>query len=211
MKNMQNKIITIVDYGMGNLYSVYKALKRINIQSVITNDPKEIEKSEKLILPGVGHFQNGMENLGELGLIDILNTKVLKEKIPILGICLGMQLFGKYSEEGSTKGLGWIDADVIRFNINDKNKYRIPHMGWNTIELKKSSMLFDGLTNDDSFYFVHSYYLKCNVEEDILALTEYENEFVSAVLHENIMGTQFHPEKSHLKGMQILKNFAMRF
>ena len=210
MKSMQNNLIAIIDYGMGNLYSVYKALKRIDINSVITSDPKVIKNSQKLILPGVGHFQNGMEKLKELELIDILNQKVLDDKTPVLGICLGMQLFGKKSEEGSVEGLGWIDAEVVRFDISDRNKYRIPHMGWNTLGFEKESKLFEGLSIEDSFYFVHSYFMKCHNEADILSQTEYESKFVSAVFCDNIMGTQFHPEKSYKQGLQILENFALR-
>jgi len=193
---------------MGNLRSVYNKFKRLGVDCLISSDKKEIEKAEKLILPGVGHFKKGMENLRELGLIDILNKKVIEEKTPILGICLGVQLFAKHSEEGNCEGLGWIDAEVIRFNVSDKIKYKVPHMGWNDVEIVNSNELDKNLSKLGQFYFVHSYHLKCNNPEDIWMKTEYDYEFVSAIKRGNIIGTQFHPEKSHDIGMELLKNFA---
>ncbi len=201
-------MIVIVDYGMGNLGSVLKALKRLNIESKISTNADDIEKASKLILPGVGQFANGILRLKELGYIEILNKKVLKDKTPILGICLGMQLFAKSSEEGNVDGLGWINAEVVRFRIEDKYKWKVPHMGWNSISIEKDCNILNGVSQDELFYFVHSYHIKCNDNTDILTSTDYSYRFTSAVQKDNIFGTQFHPEKSHDQGMQILANFA---
>jgi len=205
-------MIVIVDFGMGNLRSVEKAMQRLNAQTIISSDVTEIERADKLILPGVGHFGKGMEKLLALDLIDILNKKVLHEKVPILGVCLGMQLFVKHSDEGNANGLGWIDADVVKFNYNGtKNpsliRYKIPHMGWNNLKFNKKSFIMNKISNQDSFYFVHSYHVICHKPENILATTNYSFEFVSSIQKENIIGVQFHPEKSHLSGLCLLGNF----
>lgn len=201
-------MIVIVDYGMGNLRSIKKTLDRLEVASIISSDKNEIAAAEKLILPGVGHFANGMKNLHELDLFDILNKKVTLEKTPILGICLGMQLFCKKSEEGDVEGFGWIDAETIRFNVSDTNKFKVPHIGWNTLKVANESPLFSDVSEDNSFYFVHSYHVVCNDNKDVSTMTEFDYEFVSAIQNENIYGTQFHPEKSHKRGMQILRNFV---
>ena len=201
-------MIIIVDYGMGNLRSVLNKFKRLNIPAEISSDPKVIESAGKLILPGVGHFSNGVKKLKEYSLWDILNQKVIEDKVPILGICLGMQLFAKHSEEGDVEGLGWLNAEVKRFEIIDKIKWKVPHMGWNSIKKYKDSILFKDVKKDSLFYFVHSYHIVCNGENDILASTNYDYDFVSAVEKGNIYGTQFHPEKSHDWGVKILENFA---
>lgn len=202
---MEQKII-VVDYGMGNLHSVIKALKRIGVNAIISSNPEELENADKIILPGVGHFKKAIENLKDEGFIEILNKKVLEDKTPILGICLGMQLFSKFSEEGDVEGLGWIDAETKKLKINETN-LKIPHMGWNSVEIKKESKLLNGIENDELFYFVHSYNVVCSNSKDILTKTKYGAEFNSAVEKENIFGTQFHPEKSHKAGLKILKNF----
>lgn len=198
--------IVIIDYGMGNLRSVYNKCKRVGYSALISNNRNDIIRAEKLILPGVGHFANGMKKLKELDLLDILNKKVIEEKTPILGICLGMQLFCKFSEEGNVKGLEWFDADVVRFNSNNI-RFKIPHMGWNSINPHKESVLLKNLNAEHLFYFVHSYYVRCNNAEDVLTTTEYNTEFVSAIQKGNAIGVQFHPEKSHEWGEQLLKNF----
>jgi glutamine amidotransferase len=201
-------MILIIDYGMGNLRSVQKKLIRVGVECEISSSRSDIEAADKLILPGVGHFANGVEKLKSLGLWDVLNKKVLTDKTPILGICLGMQLMAKYSEEGDSSGLGWFDAKVVRFRISDKLKHKVPHMGWNNVILKKDSQLMRGFPPEASCYFVHSYYIECNDKDDILTSTDYECQFTSAIQKDNIYGTQFHPEKSHDWGEIILRNFA---
>jgi glutamine amidotransferase len=201
-------MITIIDYKTGNLGSIQNILKRIGEDSVVTSDYDEIARATKLILPGVGAFDTGMRNLTSLNLIDILNKKVIEEKIPVLGICLGMQLLSKNSEEGSLPGLGWIDASTVRFKFEDSTEYKIPHMGWNFIRQHKTGKLFDNMYPDSRFYFVHSYFFRANDPEDVLTSTTYEIEFTSAIERGNILGVQFHPEKSHKFGMKLLKNFV---
>ena len=203
------KMIVIVDYGMGNLGSIQNMLKRIGTDALISSDISEIEKANKLILPGVGSFDNAMKNLNNLGLTHILNKKVIEDKTPILGICLGIQLFTERSEEGNLPGLGWIDAETIRFRFgNNQTNLKIPHMRWNIVKIKHNSSLFKDMYNDARFYFVHSYHVVCNNEQDILSTTCHGYDFVSAVQKENIIGVQFHPEKSHKFGMKILQNFT---
>jgi glutamine amidotransferase len=200
-------MITIIDYGMGNLRSVQKIFQRLNIGAVITSNHADILSAEKLVLPGVGNFANGMKKLEENGLKEVLNKKVLEEKIPILGICLGMQLMAKYSEEGLVEGLGWLDAQTQRFRFEDRG-LKIPHMGWNEVDVKKKTTMSNNITSDDLFYFVHSYYMSCNQKEDILFGSDYGHFFVSGFEKDNIVGVQFHPEKSHRSGMQLIRNFS---
>ncbi|MBL4655119.1 MAG: imidazole glycerol phosphate synthase subunit HisH [Bacteroidia bacterium] len=207
---VNNGDIIIIDYGMGNLRSVFNKFRKIGVSAIISSDPNEIEKAGKLILPGVGHFAAGMKNIQERGLLDILTKKVLTDKTPILGICLGMQLFTCFSEEGNVDGLGWINGETIRFNFNkeeDKKKYKVPHMGWNSLDIKNGNLLYKNIPNNAMFYFVHTYHVVCKDEEDVTACTNYGYEFVSSVHKDNIYGTQFHPEKSHQDGFQIIKNF----
>jgi imidazole glycerol-phosphate synthase subunit HisH len=205
---MLNKKITIIDYGMGNLRSVQKKIQQVGAGVEITSDLDKILRAEKLLLPGVGHFANGINKLKESGIRDILNRKVLLEKTPILGICLGMQLMAKQSEEGGVEGLGWFDADVVKFTIKDKLKYKVPHMGWNSAVIEKESLLFKEVPNDAMFYFVHSFHIKCNDDKDILTSSEYEYNFTSAIQKDNVYGTQFHPEKSHDWGEEVFRNFV---
>ena len=201
-------MIVIIDYGMGNVGSILNMFKKLGVSNVIvSNKIEDIEKAGKLILPGVGAFDNGMKNLKQSGLIPVLNKKVLEDKVPVLGICLGMQLLCNKSEEGEEPGLGWIGADVIRFKIDDTINFKIPHMGWNYVEIKEENPLISK-EHKNRYYFVHSYYVKCNEEEDILARANHGFDFTCAVQHENIFGTQFHPEKSHKFGMKLLENFA---
>lgn len=201
-------MIAIIDYGMGNLRSVQNKFKKMNIDCIISSTLEIIKLADKLILPGVGNFKYGMQNLHGRGLIDLLNKKVLIDKTPILGICLGVQLFCIHSEEGNCKGLGWIDAEVVKFNVSDKIKYKVPHIGWNDLQIKNKNNLDNVIEKKDQFYFVHSYHLKCNNPADVWMTTVYDYEFVSAVHHKNIYGTQFHPEKSHDAGFRLLKKFA---
>lgn len=201
-------MITIIDYKTGNLGSIQNILRRIGEDSIITSDKNEVARASKIILPGVGAFDTGMRNLAGLDLIDILNRKVTEEKVPVLGICLGMQLMSKGSEEGTLPGLGWINAETVRFRFEDTIEYKIPHMGWNFVSQSKKSRLFDNMFPDARFYFVHAYYFRADQPEDILTATTYEIEFTSAIERENILGVQFHPEKSHKFGMKLLKNFV---
>ena len=201
-------MIIIIDYGMGNLGSILNMLKKIGAEAIISSSPQDISRADKLILPGVGAFDAGLKNLDERGLIPVLQNLVIKKKIPILGICLGMQLMTKSSEEGSRPGLGWIDATTVRFKCGkEEQNLKIPHMGWNVIQWRKESVLFKDMPEEPRFYFVHSYHAVCNDKEDILATTNYGYDFVSAFQKGNIIGVQFHPEKSHKFGMQVLRNF----
>lgn len=201
-------MITIVDYKTGNLGSIQNILKRIGEESVVTSVPDVIAGSRKIILPGVGAFDTGMQNLSSLGLIEVLTEKALVEKIPILGICLGMQLLGEGSAEGTLPGLGWIKGRNKRFCFTNTMEFKIPHMGWNFVRQHKQSRLFTDMYADARFYFVHSYYFVASDDSDILTSTVYENEFTSSVEQGNIMGVQFHPEKSHKFGMKLLRNFV---
>ena len=199
-------MITIIDYGMGNLGSIKNMFRRIKVESEITGDKNQIATSEKILLPGVGAFDAAMEKINAAGLSDILNKKTLEDKIPTLGICLGMQLLTKSSEEGKLPGLGWIDATTVKFNPD--NSLKIPHMGWNTVNIKKQSPLLIDLPDEPRFYFVHSYYVSCRDAADVLTTTPYGIDFHSIIQHDNIYGAQFHPEKSHKFGMKILENFS---
>jgi glutamine amidotransferase len=200
-------MITIIDYGMGNLGSIQNMLKRLGVQSQVTADVSRIAESAKLILPGVGAFDAGMYNLERAGLLPALRERVFDARIPILGICLGMQLMTRGSSEGRLKGLAWVQADTVRFESAD-SKLKVPHMGWNDVRLQRASRLTDGLPDEPRFYFVHSYYVRCSLAEDVLLTATYGHEFHSAFNRDNIWGVQFHPEKSHKYGMQLLKNFA---
>lgn len=204
-------MIVIVDYGMGNLGSVLNMLRKIGADAQISRDKKVIEKADKLILPGVGAFDNAMKNLEKLDLIEVLNQKVLGDKTPVLGVCLGMQLLGTSSEEGTCSGLGWIDAKTIRFSFADmENELKVPHMGWNTVQVNRENPFFS--TQElNRFYFVHSYYVSCTDPADILTTTQYGYAFTSSVWRDNIVGMQFHPEKSHRFGKAVLKRFAEEF
>ncbi|MBD2752584.1 imidazole glycerol phosphate synthase subunit HisH [Spirosoma validum] len=200
--------IVIVDYGAGNLRSVEKKCHRLHKAVRISSDPAVIAKADKLVLPGVGHFASGVRKLKESGIWDVLNKAVLIDQTPILGICLGMQLMTRYSEEGDVEGFGWFDAEVVRFRVSNKLVYKVPHIGWNTAEPTKSSSLLTDVSNTAMFYFVHSYYVVCHNPEDVLTRTTYEAPFASAIQKGNLYGTQFHPEKSHDLGEQLIRNFV---
>lgn len=200
-------MITIIDYNMGNLGSIRNMLKKVGHESQITADPQLIAAADKLLLPGVGAFDAGMENLQRSGLIPLLNKRVLEDRIPALGICLGMQLMTGGSAEGKCCGLGWIDAEAVRFEFADA-ALKVPHMGWNRVIPTRSSPLTDNLPEDPRFYFVHSYYVRCHNADDVLLTTPYGDSFHSAFQRANVFGVQFHPEKSHKFGMTLLRNFA---
>ncbi len=199
--------IVIVDYNMGNLRSVLKKFETLKMDAIISSDLKVIENASKLILPGVGHFGAGIARLKSSGIWEVLNQKVLIEKTPVLGICLGMQLMAKFSEEGNVEGFGWFDAQVVRFKVSDKLKFKVPQIGWNTLDHLKQSKVMEGIPNEAMFYFIHSYHLECNDRNDMLCTTNYDYDFVSVIQKEHIFGTQFHPEKSHDSGEKLIKNF----
>jgi imidazole glycerol-phosphate synthase subunit HisH len=197
----------IINYNLGNPKSIKNMLAYLGIESRISANHKDLTSADRLILPGVGHFQHGMEQLEQLGLIDVLKKEVLENKKPILGICLGMQLLTKHSEEGNLAGLGFVDAQTKKFELQDAT-LKVPHMGWNTVEFKKDSPMNTGVSINPRYYFVHSYFVDCANQNDILCTTQYGQEFVSGFQHQNIFGLQFHPEKSHKFGMELLANFC---
>ena len=202
-------MVIIVDYGMGNLRSILYKLQKFKIESAISSSPEDIEKADKLILPGVGHFAKAMENLGKRGLISVLNKKVLEDKTPVMGICLGAQLLTRSSEEGNVPGLGWVDAETKRFDFSGMTEQLpVPHVGWNKVMLRNRPPFWPDFPEDQHFYFTHSYYISCAFSENVAGVSFYGHEFVSAVWKENIFGTQFHPEKSHRDGFELLRRFA---
>lgn len=199
--------IVIIDYTMGNLRSVQKKFLSLGYNAIISSELDTIRNADRLILPGVGHFSKGIENLKKTGIYDLLNKVVLEEEKPILGICLGMQLMTNYSEEGNCEGFGWIDGETLKFKI-DTVKYKVPHMGWNEVDFDSNHRLFTKIAEKELFYFVHSYYVQVKNEQNILATTNYGIKFTSAIMKKNILGVQFHPEKSHDWGAQLLSNFC---
>ena len=205
-------MLVVINYGVGNLGSIANMLKKVRVEARVSSDISEIEQADKLILPGVGAFDNCVENLRARNLIPVLNEKVLQHKTPILGMCVGMQLFTLRSEEGALPGLGWIEAETVRFRFDQpRPDLRIPHMSWNYINIKQPSPIWQDLDVAPRFYFVHSYHVICHNHNNTLATTTYGYEFTSVIGQENIVGTQFHPEKSHKFGMKLLKNFAENF
>lgn len=202
-------MITILDYGSGNLNAIKNIYERLNIHFEFANTKEQIEKADHIILPGVGAFDETTLTLQYKGFIEVLNKKVLEDKVPILGICVGMQMLADTSEEGQLNGLGWIHGKVIKFDKNIiPGKPKIPHLGWNSIEITRNCTLFKDIDSSVGFYFVHSYYYDCADEANVICKTQYGNVFHSAVNCDNIYGVQFHPEKSHDNGIQLLKNFA---
>ena len=201
-------MIGIVNYGMGNLLSVYNALDFIGANVEICNTPKELINKEKIILPGVGSFKSCMSNLVNRGFYEPLDKLVVNEKLPILGICLGMQLMADKSFEGGEhKGFGWINGDVVPIN-SQNSQLKIPHVGWNSINIKSENPLLNGLGENPDVYFVHSYYMKCKNNNNVIATCEYGDQLTASICNENIYGTQFHPEKSQEYGIRILENFC---
>ena len=201
-------MIAIVDYDMGNTGSILNMVKKAGGEAIISSDPEQIENADKLILPGVGAFDAGIQNLAKLGLVNIFRKKVTEQKTPILGICLGMQLLTKRSEEGVLQGLGLVDGSTVRFKLISSSGLRVPHMGWNSVVVRKESPLFYDMYPDPIFYFVHSYHVVCRNAEDVLSTTNYGHDFVSSLQIGNIFGTQFHPEKSHKYGLKLMRNFV---
>jgi len=201
-------VVTVVDLGIGNTRSILDMLKKVGGKGVLSRDASGIEEAEKLILPGIGAFDQGMARLEKLGIIPVLNQKVIQNRTPILGICLGMQLMTKGSEEGKSSGLSWINAQTVSFRFSGRDRnLRVPHMGWNVVKPVKKDLLFEDLDDQSRFYFVHSYHVLCDDPGDVLTVTSYGLEFVTSLSKSNIYGVQFHPEKSHKFGMKLLKNF----
>ena len=204
---MKQKIV-IIDYHTGNILSVFKAMNQFRgIVVEVSNNPQVIESADKIILPGVGHFDKAMESLTQLGLVETLNKHVLIQKKPVLGICLGMQLMATSSEEGNCAGLNWVPGHVKRIQTTNSLRYKIPHTGWNTLKQQHRSPMLKMITPDDEFYFVHAYHFEVDDAAHALCSTSYEHEFVSGVENAHIFGVQFHPEKSHDQGLQLFRNF----
>jgi len=202
-------MITIIDYGLGNINAFVNVYKRLNIKTKVARIAADLKGATKIILPGVGAFDYAMSQLNASGMRDELDKQVIANKVPILGICVGMQILAKSSDEGKLAGLGWIDGEVRLFDSNlIPYKTRLPHMGWNSINPVKENKLLEELNGNSRFYFLHSYYFTCNDKNNIIATTGYGVTYASAINHDNIFGTQFHPEKSHSNGIQLLQNFA---
>ncbi|MCO6498732.1 MAG: imidazole glycerol phosphate synthase subunit HisH [Chitinophagaceae bacterium] len=198
----------IIDYGLGNLNSVLNMHRYLGIDACITSAEKELEKAGRLILPGVGNFKKGMENLRRSGLADLLNELVIKKGKPVLGICLGAQLMTKHSAEGDCDGLGWMDAVTVPFDQTKMNGLKVPHMGWADVQVRGNDPLWKDMLSSPRFYHVHSYHFKMNHPEEISAVAVYGYEFTCAFHRSHIYGVQFHPEKSHKYGMKLLENFS---
>lgn len=203
-------MIAVIDYGTGNPGSIANMLKAIGEKNIITSDAEKICSADKLILPGVGSFDTGMKNLNESGLADVIKNEVMQAHKPVLGICLGMQLLGRRSEEGVLDGFGFIPFDNKRFRFEKHSGLKIPHMGWDVAAFCRESPLTDGLEGQQRYYFVHSYHAVCDSPDNSLMTCDYGYHFTAAVIRDNIYGVQFHPEKSHDFGMALLENFAKK-
>lgn len=202
-------MITIIDYGVGNINAFVNVYNRLNIKTKIAKTIADLDEVQKIILPGVGSFDYAMECLNKSGMRQRLDELVIKEKVPVIGICVGMQMMAIKSEEGNAEGLKWINADVVKFDPKQINFVtKLPHMGWNDVVVSKENKLFENLEKESIFYFLHSYYFKCKNDEDCIAKSEYGDFFTSAINNDNIYGIQFHPEKSHQYGEILLSNFA---
>ena len=204
-----NSMIGIIDYGLGNVSAISNIYNKLKIQNIIIKSKKDFSRVDKLILPGVGAFDSAVDLLINSDFYDEIENQVFKEKKYILGICVGMQIFSQNSSEGQRAGLKWIDASVKKLNDGENSrKFRLPHMGWNSIKIIKKNLLFNDIEDNEYFYFCHSYFFECNNKFNILAETKFNQIFSSVVQNGNIYGIQFHPEKSHNSGIKILNNFA---
>ncbi|MCT7639254.1 imidazole glycerol phosphate synthase subunit HisH [Aliarcobacter butzleri] len=201
-------MIGIIDYGVGNIKAFANIYKNLNIPFKIVKDISGFENITKLILPGVGSFDHAMTSLENSGMKEKLDELVLEKKIPVIGICVGMQMLAKSSEEGTLNGLGWIDGIVKKFDKSKIKNAPLPHMGWNNLIMEKKNKIFDNLEENPRYYFLHSYYFECENKEDVIATATYGEKFDCMINHKNIYGIQCHPEKSHHNGMQLLKNFG---
>jgi len=202
-------MITLIDYGVGNIFAFQNVYKRLNIPIKIAKTSADLLDAKKLILPGVGSFDYAMSQLNNSGMREKLDELVIEKHVPIIGICVGMQMMGNRSDEGKSYGLGWIDADILKFDENlISHRTKLPHMGWNDVVPVANHPLFEGLEKDAIFYFLHSFYFKCKKTHESIAVSDYGITFTSAVNYNNIYGIQFHPEKSHQNGEKLLHNFA---
>lgn len=202
-------MIAIIDYGSGNIQAIKNIYKRLKVDCEFVNEPTQLNNANKIILPGVGAFDEAMQKLDESGMRDALNEKVIEKEMPVLGVCVGMQIMATSSDEGGANGLGWFDATVRRFDETKiQHKPKLPHMGWNSISVNSESTIFNDINTENGFYFLHSYYIDCSNNIDILAQSSYGENFTCAINKKNIYGFQFHPEKSHSNGVSLFKNFA---
>lgn len=201
-------MIAIVDYGSGNVRAIGNIYDRLNVPYRMATAAADLDGAEKIILPGVGAFDQVANELAASGMRPALERAVLQRETPVLGICVGMQLLGLSSEEGTAPGLGWVNAKVEKFDRATVSDGHLPHLGWNTVEPVRADPLFAGIEDKSEFYFLHSYFVHCEESPDILAMTDYGVQFASAIGRKNVFGVQFHPEKSHRAGVQLLKNFA---
>ena len=202
-------MIGIIDYKVGNIQAFLNVFKKLDVEAFSISSPDQVDQADKLILPGVGHFDFAMSKFLESGLKTKVEQRVLIDGVPVLGVCVGMQMLANTSEEGNMPGLGWIPGEVKRFTLKDvKTKPHVPHMGWNTVRNIKNHPILEGLDETASFYFLHSFYFSCEEDKDRLLLTQYGIEYTSMAHRNNVFGAQFHPEKSHSAGVQLLKNFS---
>ena len=203
-------MIAIIDYGLGNIEAFLNIYKRLHISAKVAKSKGDLDGAKKLILPGVGHFDNAMQKLKDSGMKSEIESLVMQDDIPILGVCVGMQIMADYSEEVVQKGLGWISGTVKSLDkiVEEKSELPLPHMGWNSVTSDNRDLFTEIDSNGLDFYFLHSYYFDCSSHENCIANTHYDSDFCSAVKNRNIFGVQFHPEKSHHSGVQLLKNFA---
>lgn len=203
-------MIRVLNYGIGNSAAVVNMVRKAGGDAEVCSDPSALDGSSGIVLPGVGSFDNGMHKLQESGFVDVVQEKVLVDRVPFLAICLGMQLLFNKSEEGTVEGLGWLEGEVTRFCFDRETKdlqLKVPHMGWNLVEPLSDSQLFNGIPNTARFYFTHSFHVNCVNAKDVLATSSYGYNFTAAVRHRNIVGVQFHPEKSHRFGLKFFQNF----
>lgn len=202
-------MIAIVDYGSGNIQAIKNIYDNLKVESFFASEPSQLERANKIVLPGVGAFDEAVSKLKSSGMLDVLNHMVLDNKVPVLGVCVGMQVMANASEEGDIAGLGWFDANVKKFDATTiPNKPKLPHMGWNEVLQKKDCQILDDIQLEKGYYFLHSYYFECNNSDDVLLTAHYGNEFTCAVQKQNIFGFQFHPEKSHSNGINLFRNFS---